>query len=107
MDHLKHRLLIPYLRFAIEYYYSYQQAGLVCLMRDNYEHVPGCDGSQGTQFDATTDFCYVPIPLDPNLPPLVIKGDGGNPASAFPLGLCEGECDNDNQCAVSYKLLVQ
>ena len=29
---------------------------------------------------------------------LSIVGNGGNPASAFPLGLCQGDCDNDDEC---------
>jgi hypothetical protein len=29
---------------------------------------------------------------------LVITGDDGNPKDRFPLGLCQGDCDNDIQC---------
>ena len=28
-----------------------------------------------------------------------MMGDNGSPADAFPLGLCEGDCDSDSQCA--------
>lgn len=26
------------------------------------------------------------------------RGDNGHPSSAFPLGLCEGDCDDDHDC---------
>lgn len=29
---------------------------------------------------------------------LEVKGDNGRPRSAFPLGLCEGDCDRDRDC---------
>lgn len=29
---------------------------------------------------------------------LVVEGNNGSPASAFPLGLCEGDCDSDSDC---------
>jgi hypothetical protein len=30
-----------------------------------------------------------------------MRGNGGNPAQNFPLGHCEGDCDNDEECAGS------
>lgn len=27
------------------------------------------------------------------------RGDNGQPASAFPLGNCQGDCDDDSECA--------
>jgi len=41
-------------------------------------------------------------PTKGNLPPYpktVIAGDEGEPADAFPLGLCQGDCDGDDECA--------
>jgi hypothetical protein len=32
-------------------------------------------------------------------PALKRKGNNGSPSSAFPLGMCEGDCDNDSECA--------
>jgi hypothetical protein len=32
-------------------------------------------------------------------PALKRKGNDGSPSSAFPLGMCEGDCDNDSECA--------
>jgi hypothetical protein len=31
---------------------------------------------------------------------LVYIGDDGDPAANFPLGECEGDCDDDDECAV-------
>jgi hypothetical protein len=30
---------------------------------------------------------------------LFLKGDNGSPAINFPLGECDGDCDNDAECA--------
>ena len=30
------------------------------------------------------------------LPEVALVGANGNPVQAFPLGLCEGDCDNDS-----------
>jgi hypothetical protein len=39
-------------------------------------------------------------PAYPNmLPSLTYAGNNNNPASAFPLGLCQGDCDTDADCA--------
>jgi len=63
-------------------------------------NVPGCD--KGGPPTGTRDYCYDPAKA-PTDPPGVIttkeKGDNGSPAEAFPLGECEGDCDNDNECA--------
>ena len=32
------------------------------------------------------------------MPRLEIAGQNGSPASAFPLGLCQGDCDDDDEC---------
>merc|ERR1711971_1229786 len=38
-------------------------------------------------------------------PPISLAdvGNNGSPSSAFPLGLCEGDCDNDGECAPGLK----
>lgn len=64
--------------------------GLICHKRDGVAEVPGCAGA-GTQ---NTDHCVAPPPGT-----LVRVGNDGEPAAAFPLGRCEGDCDNDGDCA--------
>ena len=54
---------------------------------------------------ATVEFWTVNQPTSsptPLPPPLVHAGNNGSPASAFPLGECEGDCDNDSECQVRY-----
>eukprot|EP00980_Cylindrotheca_fusiformis_P002012 scaffold444_cov109-Cylindrotheca_fusiformis.AAC.9 len=58
--------------------------GLTCHQRDAGEPVPGCTG--GAEDDSNTDYC-VPIRQ-----PLEISTD-------FPLGLCQGDCDTNADCA--------
>ena len=60
------------------------------MQRGNFEMVPGCHGEELNQKD---DFCFSPANY------LWIMGNGGDPASAFPLNVCEGDCDNDSDCA--------
>ena len=79
------------------------QPGLVCMQRSNYEFVPGCNNDTG---DKRTDYCYVPAPLDPNLPVVTHVGDNGLPAEAFPLANCQGDCDRDSDCEVRDDSLV-
>jgi len=59
------------------------QGSLICFLRDTTESVPGCsgEGSLGTDycFDRRINYLYSPL-------------------STFPLGLCEGDCDSDNEC---------
>ena len=42
-------------------------------------------------------------PTQPVSASLKNKGNNGSPASAFPLGLCEGDCDSDKECAGDLK----
>ncbi|CAJ1897025.1 unnamed protein product [Cylindrotheca closterium] len=58
--------------------------GLMCFQRNAYESVPGCFG--GANDESRTDYC---IPVE--LPHLVIS-------ETFPLGLCEGDCDSNDDC---------
>ena len=63
------------------------QGDLVCVQRDGFEKIPYCDGI-GT---FGSDYCS-------RLPVLERMGDNGTPPEAFPLGLCQGECDTDADC---------
>ena len=38
-------------------------------------------------------------PTVPDIP-LEFAGDNGSPSSAFPLGECQGDCDDDDDCQV-------
>ena len=38
--------------------------------------------------------------------PLTYVGNNGVPESAFPLGVCEADCDNDDECEVCYILYI-
>lgn len=66
------------------------EGSLLCFKRDAYEHVPGCagDGTKGTDYCAER----------PNENYLWIMGNNGVPADRFPLGPCEGDCDNASEC---------
>ncbi|KAL7534733.1 hypothetical protein ACHAXR_006052, partial [Thalassiosira sp. AJA248-18] len=61
---------------------------LICEVRSGLEveEVPGCNGLGANG----QNYCRCPS--------LVHVGDNGSPAEAFPLGLCEGDCDDDNDC---------
>lgn len=67
--------------------------GLICFQRDiETVDVPGCLGDAATVGDGFDDFCIKPQTDDT----LVIVGDEGIPASSFPLGKCQGDCDIDD-----------
>ena len=38
---------------------------------------------------------------------LWVTGNNGSPASAFPLGACDGDCDSDGDCNVGLLCLVR
>eukprot|EP00980_Cylindrotheca_fusiformis_P000752 scaffold175_cov153-Cylindrotheca_fusiformis.AAC.4 len=65
------------------------EGDLVCFQRDENESVPTCSG--GSHDGSKTDYC-IPKSTTPALP-LKITQD-------FPLGLCEGDCDNDKDCEI-------
>jgi len=65
--------------------------GLVCAQRDELEEITSCAGAG----QSGKDYCH--LPETPNT--LVIMGRYGDPHSAFPLGKCQGVCDNDLDCA--------
>jgi hypothetical protein len=74
------------------------------MQRQNWEAVLGCNDE--TARDHYTDYCYTPIPLDPNLPPIVTVGNNWVPDEAFPLKNCEGDCDRDSDCEVRDAQLI-
>eukprot|EP00980_Cylindrotheca_fusiformis_P016491 scaffold4914_cov108-Cylindrotheca_fusiformis.AAC.3 len=69
--------------------------GLICFERDlGQQSVPGCLGNADSFGDGTDDFCIKPLTDNT----LVIVGDEGFPLDVYPLGLCEGDCDDDADC---------
>ncbi|CAJ1939721.1 unnamed protein product [Cylindrotheca closterium] len=58
--------------------------GLMCFQRNANTLVPGCSG--GLEDSSRSDYC---IPVE--LPPLAVT-------ETFPLGLCEGDCDSNDDC---------
>ncbi|CAB9505702.1 expressed unknown protein [Seminavis robusta] len=81
--------------------------GLVCFQRSGGENVPGCTGK--TDNDILTDYCILGSiiqaatnPPDNNdgrpMAHLELVAQNGVPASAYPLELCEGDCDDDSDC---------
>ena len=67
------------------------QLGLICYQRDGLVEVPGCSGS-GT---SGTDYC-----IDREPDELAVIANDGSPSELFPLGNCEGDCDNDSECSL-------
>jgi hypothetical protein len=59
--------------------------------------VPGCEGKRENSHGNPIDYCYDPSreEEEEDLPHLDFIGQDGHPEDVFPLGLCEGDCDND------------
>jgi hypothetical protein len=55
--------------------------------------VPGCGGEP-----SSSDYCVKKVPGA-----LIERGNNGYPSANFPLGKCEGDCDNDGECAGNLK----
>ena len=93
--------------------------GLICYQRVAFEAVPGCFGAE--QDSSRTDYCILPPvatfmpvttpapvsgtitarptarPTQNQSPKMVrVVGDNGPPSNVFPLGICEGDCDDDD-----------
>merc|ERR1712127_1090496 len=62
------------------------EEGLICFQRDGLTPVPGCLGDGLPDYD----YCIAP--------PALIDFGANPAASELPLGLCEGDCDTDNEC---------
>eukprot|EP00980_Cylindrotheca_fusiformis_P002673 scaffold624_cov150-Cylindrotheca_fusiformis.AAC.6 len=63
------------------------ESGLYCFQRDEYESVPGCSG--GSSDSSKVDYC-IPRSRSSRQPLRY--------SEHFPLGLCEGDCDDDHDC---------
>jgi len=71
------------------------ELGLVCFQRNSANtEVPGCSGVPTD----SVDYC-----VKPEENQLVLMGNNGSPSNAFPLQACQGDCDNDSDCAGSLK----
>jgi hypothetical protein len=66
------------------------ELGLICDLRFDDEDVSGCDGDGADGLD----YCILP----PHDKWLVKVGNNGSPSDKFPLGMCQGDCDNDDDC---------
>ena len=70
--------------------FSPKQDGLVCFERSENESIPGCEevGDSGTNFclERPENFLWT-------------MGDEGKPEEVYPLGICEGDCDTNEDCA--------
>ena len=64
---------------------------ILCYKRRGVEKVPGCLGT-GVE---GKDYCAYRNPSNY----LLYVGNNGEPSDVFPLGLCQGDCDNDGECA--------
>lgn len=65
----------------------------MCLQRDAGDEVLGCDGDITTD---DTNYCVYPYM---NNPPLIDYGSSSIiPPDFYPLRLCEGNCNNDDEC---------
>lgn len=76
--------------------------GLVCFERDDGTPVPGCSGDG----QWAKDYCYS-AELAPHNQ-LIHKGEctkDNCPEPPFPLGECEGDCDNDSECSGDLKCI--
>jgi glycoprotein endo-alpha-1,2-mannosidase len=65
--------------------------GLYCFKRDPNTAVPGCIG--GEEDNSRTDYCTR------RETGTLFVHPGRPPKEAYPLGLCVGHCDNDDECA--------
>eukprot|EP00980_Cylindrotheca_fusiformis_P002671 scaffold624_cov150-Cylindrotheca_fusiformis.AAC.4 len=74
--------------------------GLICFQRGANDPVPGCSG--GSSDSSRTDYCIPennPVPTPPPTPAPVSSGILPLRATYdFPLGRCEGDCDDDPDC---------
>ncbi|CAJ1965916.1 unnamed protein product [Cylindrotheca closterium] len=69
--------------------------GLVCYKRSRGQrNVPGCIGNADEVGVGDWNYCVTPPSNQ-----LVLLGNLRQPASAYPLRRCAGDCDNDGDCA--------
>ena len=85
----------PNITEVFESTFSCSENGLICFQRDfEPRTVPGCNGDAFQVGNGDDDFC-----IQASANTLNFRGDNGQPASAFPLGNCQGDCDSDEECA--------
>ncbi|GFH44862.1 hypothetical protein CTEN210_01336 [Chaetoceros tenuissimus] len=65
------------------------EGNLVCAQRNSFEEVPGCRGEGGTTDIEGKDVCIQP-------PKIKYIGEC---KSSWKCGLCQGDCDDDDDCA--------
>lgn len=62
------------------------------MERSGSELISGCVG----EADTNVSYC-----IKPGLNHLVLYGQDKTPETSFPLNICQGDCDSDDDCAVS------
>ena len=78
------------------------EVGLICFQRGRNETVPGCSGGENDQ--TLSDYCILSQEGTPTdnataLPSEAPSKPSAQPTEFTPLGLCEGDCDFDSDCA--------
>lgn len=68
---------------------------LICFQRNTGLEVPGCKGSDESTIDYCTNAQFAIS--SPSL--LAHVGNNGKPEDAFPLKVCQGDCDTDDECS--------
>jgi len=58
--------------------------------------IPGCSGTP----QSDQNYCYNPFH---GTNQLVDSGNNGSPSNSYPLALCQGDCDNDDECGPGLK----
>ena len=74
------------------------EGDFVCFQRDEGEAVPGCYVGSGGSLNNNWDYCVRPQTYQSGNE-LSFKGNNGEPSSAYPLAMCQGDCDSDSDCA--------
>jgi len=59
--------------------------------------MPGWSQLHAAKWRRDCSWCYTPIIIIPD-GSLKNIGNNGNPSVYFPLGQCQGDCNNDNEC---------
>jgi len=67
--------------------------GLKCFIRGGNEPVPGCESANSGIGAFGDDYCFDATGY------IILVGNNYDPLDAFPLGVCEGDCDTSFDCA--------
>jgi len=66
--------------------------GLFCFQRDQNDPIPGCNGNSPSRSDFCVSNFYISVTRR-------LRDFGSTPAAKYyPLGRCQGDCDNDDDC---------